>query len=255
MQPANRAASAALRFILKRDLILRILRLSSKIENTPENRGKLVTILNQVATEWLLPVDTTQWFEETMVETGNRLLVNGRATTLAAAWCCLPLLRAQVEADPTILRKRNPLRNIKVVLFNRPRPISLLEASALSWVSKSMLSLPEWDNPSRKRGYGPARMLTKWNIYLRLETIKFLLQNNAKPDSSFKKRVKTYVQRSQGTAPLEHICWSLVDELFDNKSDLASYDVRQRLLLEIDELPPKNFPELEIMFEFMALSH
>lgn len=118
-----------------------------------------------------------------------------------------------------------------------------------------MLSLPEWNNPSRERGYGPARMLTKWNVYLRLETLKFLLQNNATPDSSFKKRVKTYVQRSQGTAPLEHIYWSLVDELFDNKSDLASYDVRQRLLLEIDELPPKNFPELEIMFEFMALGH
>lgn len=244
IQPANRAAPATLSFILKRDLILRILKLSSKIENTPDNRGKLVTILDQVATEWLLPVEASQWFEGTMVETRNRLLVNGRAATLAAAWCCLPLLRAKVEADPTILRKRNPLRNIKVALFNRPRPISLLEASALSWVSRSMLSLPEWDNPLRKKGHGPARMLTKWHIYLRLETLKFLLQNNAKPDSSFKKRVKTYVQRSQGTASLEHIYWSLVDELFDNKSDLTSYNVRQRLLLEVDELPPKDFPEL-----------
>ncbi|KAH6987173.1 hypothetical protein EDB80DRAFT_898423 [Ilyonectria destructans] len=244
MQPADRAAPATPSFILKRDLILRILKLSSKIENTPESRSKLVTILDQVATEWLLPVEASQWFEGTMVETRNRLLVNGRATTLAAAWCCLPLLRAKVEADPTILRKRNPLRNIKVALFNRPRPISLLEASALSWVSRSMLSLPEWDNPLRKKGHGPARMLTKWHIYLRLETVKFLLQNNAKPDRSFKKRVKTYAQRSQGTASLEHIYWSLVDELFDNKSNLTSYNVRQRLLLEVDELPPKDFPEL-----------
>lgn len=140
MQLPNRAESSTLSFILKRDLILRILTLSSKIENTPKNRGKLVTILDQVATEWLLPVETTQWFEETMVETGNRLLVNGRATTLAAAWCCLPLLMAQVEADPTMLRKRNPLRNLKVVLLNRPRPISLLEASALSWVLKHVES-------------------------------------------------------------------------------------------------------------------
>lgn len=179
------------------------------------------------------------WFKGTMIKTRNRSLVNGRATTLAATWCCLPLLAGKGEANPSMLRKRNLFRDIKVTLFNGPTPISLLEASVLGWVrSERRYNEREW--------YDQAHTLTKWHLYQRLETLKFLLQNNAKPDGSFKTQVKTYVQHSQGPAPLKHIYRSLVDELFDNKSDLTSYNVRKRLLLESDELPPGDFPELKI---------
>lgn len=51
IQPASIVARTPRGLELRKQLTFRILKLSSEVENTPENRGKLVTILDQMATE------------------------------------------------------------------------------------------------------------------------------------------------------------------------------------------------------------
>lgn len=79
---------------LRKPYISRILKFTRDVENTAENRAKVLTILGQIESEGLLPVDVASLLYDTSIPVGNRPIPHGLATLAAA---CLPYLQAKVR--------------------------------------------------------------------------------------------------------------------------------------------------------------
>lgn len=231
---------------LRKQLVFRILEFSRNIENTSENKAKMVTILSQMETDSLLPVDIKSIFKKTRVQCSNRKLEN-ELVTLAAAWSCLPYLEAKTEINPNILHTKH--KGILTKHFSKESiPISLLEAAVLGGVSRKPLkySTTEW--------FDEARAFSQWKASQRLDTIKFLLEHDVKPDSRLKDMIKKFCDETKNDIDIgyENQYWTLVDKMFDLRpSNLAEFDdIKRGLLPEIEESRRiEEFPEFKILID------
>lgn len=221
----------------RRQCIFRILKFAREVENTAENRAKLVTILDRIESKRLLPVDLEPMFRDTFVSTSNRTVHNG-LVTFAAAWGCLPYVQAKCDASPHILQVKR--QSILPWIFSKPpTPISLLEASVLGGVNFG----------KHKDGwFNEARGFTQLQTSQRLDTIRFLLDNNVKPDNHLKKSMKKLTDAASIEGDYEDRYWTLVDKMFEHRSSIIGVDgMKHRLLSGIEEPHlGDEFPEFEI---------
>ncbi|XHG06305.1 hypothetical protein AWENTII_009510 [Aspergillus wentii] len=231
---------------LRQQCIFRILKVSGEIENTAENRARLLTILDQIEVEQLLPLDLDPMFRDTSISASDRTIPHGMAA-LAASWSCLPYLQAKCDASPFILQDKR--RSILTRFSKEPAPVSVLEASILGGTS----------SPARSTGlcrFNEARSFTKWRTCQRLDTVRFLLERNVRPDSALKKSVKELApkavnvrrDRNEDERSFELEYWFLIASMFEYRSNLVATDREKRKLLpEVEEARRKEeFPDFEI---------
>ncbi|KAN0083496.1 hypothetical protein V8E54_002584 [Elaphomyces granulatus] len=226
--------------------IFQILKFSREVENTPENRRKLVTVLDQMESDKLLPpLDFKAIFDGTKIP--NTRTLQNDLSTLAASWCCLPFLQAKCDMSPKILHIKNWVETIRPSFFrgyNRRRPLSLLEASALGGVSRRYRHRTNW--------FDEARGFSQWQASQRLDTIKFLLEKKVKLDDSVKEATKIFTSRGSSSRlegdDFEYQYWSLVEKMIDDRSNLASFDkIKHEFLPGIEACRLwEEFPEFEI---------
>jgi hypothetical protein len=226
----------------RRQCIFRILKLSGEIENTQANRVKLVAILDRLVSERLLTVDQSM-FHGTRIPSNDRVLKDS-LPVLAAAWSCLPYLEAKCASNPEIMHSKYTSGIVKS-FSKKPTPISLIEASVLGGVSR--INKSKTDN-----WFDESRFFTQWQSSRRLDTIKFLLQNHARPDSSTVSLVKELRNGTKNILNIEyeHEYWTLVANLLDFRSTdaMATFDaLKDELLPGVNQSRQKEeFPECQI---------
>lgn len=214
---------------LRRQHIFRILKFARDVANTAENRAQILTILDQIESEQLLPVHITFMLDETFIPVGDRPTSHGLAT-LAAAWACVPYLQAKCDASPDILRDK---RRSTLAWFSkdpRSKPVSLLEASVLGWLCKTKIRRFEDLHP-----HNTECTYTEWNVSQRLDTVRFLLSKGVKPHDALIRLVEkvsvpqTFNGSTKGSCrSLEALYWVLVNWMLVNRSKLASFDELKR---------------------------
>ncbi|KAL3457652.1 hypothetical protein BJX64DRAFT_244776 [Aspergillus heterothallicus] len=204
---------------VREQCIFRILKLSAEIEDSAYSRSKLLAMIEQMEAEKLLPHSIARIFAHTKVPMERNMFSENRIAILAAAWPSLTLLKAKCAANPTLL-KSNEATGIWRHFSRQPVYVSVLEAT--------ILGVPE--SPNSPKWYESERGFTQWQIAQRLDTIKFLLENNARPTKVLRETVKELAATSfQASDRAKY--WEVVDKMLNSRpGGLAWCDAKKTSL-------------------------
>ncbi|KAL5363479.1 hypothetical protein BJX96DRAFT_155783 [Aspergillus floccosus] len=223
---------------LRLQYIFRILKLSAEIQDSPYRRDKLLSIVSQMETEKLLPTSLGNVFANTRVPSSRTMSSESRIAILAATWPCPILLKAKCAANPALL-KPSGAAGVWKHFSRNPLYVSPLEAAVLG----------VFDNSNAPKWFESDRGFTQWQISQRLDTIQFLLENNAKPTKTLKDAVKGLAPTNPGHVNGdENKYWWVVDKMLNSRSGLVGFQsMKTSLFPDIHKSRLQGeFPECKI---------
>lgn len=194
-------------------LVFRIFRFAGDIPNTSRNRLRLLSILEQMETYQLLPLN--KFSPDQSLSVSDDML-RPHLAVYAAAWNCLPCLQAICESDPSTIHAKcffvpfdpqgwplEALSLLEVAIFGGPATMS--ENSAMLY--------------SKFVGFH----LTPWRASQRLDVVEYLLSLNAFPSDWLITRIQDLKKRDG--------YFTLLSTVFNDPTKVKSFEALKQEFL------------------------